>query len=59
MVIAVAFTTYAFDGNVENSRDGIKLGLYHVQVVWIAKKMAVKNAVTRMAECDMTATLFE
>ena len=37
-VMAVAFTAYAFDGNVENGGDGIKLGLYRVQAARIAKR---------------------
>jgi len=41
--MAVAFTAYAFDGNVENGGDGIKLGLYRVQAARIAKKTVRKG----------------
>jgi hypothetical protein len=36
--MAVAFTAYAFDSNVENGGHGIKLGLYHVQAAYIAQR---------------------
>jgi hypothetical protein len=37
-VMVITFTAYAFNQNVENGGDGIKLGLYHVQAARIAKK---------------------
>jgi len=37
-VMAVAFTAYAFDQNMENGGKGLKLGLYRVQAARIAKK---------------------
>jgi len=42
-VTAVAVTAYAFSGNVENGRDGLKLGLYHVQASHIAKQRVCKS----------------
>lgn len=42
-VMAVAFTAFAFNGNVENGGDGIKLGLYRVQAARIAKKTVRKG----------------
>ena len=35
-VMAVAFTAYAFDSNVENGGNGVKLGLYRVQAARVA-----------------------
>jgi hypothetical protein len=37
-VMAVTFTTYAFDSNVKNGGHGIKLGLYHVQAAHVAQQ---------------------
>lgn len=37
-VMAVAFTAFAFDQNIENGGHGIKLGLYRVQAARIAKR---------------------
>jgi hypothetical protein len=36
--MAVAFTAYAFDSNVENEGHGIKLGLYCVQAARVAQR---------------------
>jgi hypothetical protein len=36
-VMAVAFTTYAFDSNVENGGNGVTLGLYCVQAARVAQ----------------------
>jgi hypothetical protein len=35
-VMAVAFTAYAFDSNVENGGNGVKFGLYRVQAARFA-----------------------
>jgi hypothetical protein len=37
-VMAVAFTAYAFDSNVENGGHGVKLGLYRVQAARVAQR---------------------
>jgi hypothetical protein len=37
-IMAVAFTAYAFDSNIENGGHGIKLGLYHVQTARVAQR---------------------
>ena len=37
-VMAVAFTAYAFDANVENGGHGIKIGLYRVQAARVAQR---------------------
>ena len=47
-VMAVAITGYAFDGSPANVGDGLKIGIYRVQAVRIAKKeqrQSNKNAV--------------
>ena len=36
--MAVAFMAYAFNLNVENGGDGVKIGLFHIQDAHIAKR---------------------
>jgi len=47
-VMALAVTAYAFDGNVNNGGDGLKLGLWRVQVARIAKRQ--QRASSKTAE---------
>jgi hypothetical protein len=42
-VMAVAFTAYAFDSNVENGGHGIKFGLYCVQAARVAQRDVRKS----------------
>lgn len=42
-VMVVAVTAYAFDSNVENGGDGLKLGLFRVQGARVAKMLVRKS----------------
>ena len=41
--MVVAFTAYAFDTNIENGGDGIKLGFFRCEGARVAQKMVRKS----------------
>ena len=49
-VMGIAFTGFAFDAEIENGGDGLKIGFFHCQVAWIAKKQVCESRWTETGE---------